>query len=326
MRALRPHCEVIPVVRTGSWISDQLKNQGIDHHCLRFGGHLDFVTRLKLSRLVSEQKPDIVQTWMNRASRHFPRDRDVKWICRLGGYYNLKNYHGADQLIGNTEDICRYIINEGWPANRVACLPNFVDCPRNSELRSKAALRVSMGIPPNVIVLFSAGRFHQNKGFDLVLDVLQELPENVHFLLVGEGPERAELISRCEEFGLRARVHIFGWADDVTPYAKASDIWVVPSRIEPLGNVVIESWAHKIPVIASDASGPKSLIKHRQTGLLFNRGSIVSLRREISSLVQDPQLREKIADEGEKHFRAKFSEEEVISQWLQYFKKILSDF
>ena len=80
----------------------QLTNAGITVHTLPFGGKIDFWTGFRLKSIIKSFKPDIVQTWMSRASAHVP-----KWskgmgipqylnVARLGGYYKLKYFKNID--------------------------------------------------------------------------------------------------------------------------------------------------------------------------------------------------------------------------------------
>ena len=91
-----------------------LKAGGVDPVQLRFGGKLDLLTPLAFRREVRSFKPDIVLTWMNRATSMCPKAKDGEFqhVARLGGYYDLKYYQNCDHLIGNTEDIVDYLVKE----------------------------------------------------------------------------------------------------------------------------------------------------------------------------------------------------------------------
>ena len=323
VRALRAYCDVTPIVKRGSWISGQLSSLGIEHEEMRFGGLLDFGTRAALLRLLEGGAYNIAQTWMSRASKHFPSGAEIHWVCRLGGYYNLKYYRGANALIGNTKDICEYIKRDGWPSSKVAYLPNFVDPPAASGILSKNEYRTELGIPIETTVLFCAGRFHENKGYDLVLSALEHLPKNTHFLMVGDGLKKAALASHIQSLNLDARVHIFPWADNISRFAGAADIWLVPSRAEPLGNVVIEAWSNGIPVIASDTPGPASLITNMQTGVLFEGNNITDLIKKILLVSNNHPLINGLVKNGKEKYQKNFSEEIVIKSWLNYYEGAL---
>ncbi|MGH7062272.1 MAG: glycosyltransferase, partial [Stellaceae bacterium] len=91
----------------------------------RFGGPLDLASRLAFRREIARWRPDIVLTWMSRATRLCPRG-DFMHVARLGGYYDLKFYRRCDRLIGNTSAIVDYAVAAGWPRDRIEHLPNFV--------------------------------------------------------------------------------------------------------------------------------------------------------------------------------------------------------
>ena len=91
-------------IRRDAKRSKILSEAGIEPVELPFGGPIDLYTPFRLRREIKAFKPDIVLTWMNRATVKCPPG-DFVHVGRLGGYYDLKYYQGCDHLIGNTEDI-----------------------------------------------------------------------------------------------------------------------------------------------------------------------------------------------------------------------------
>ena len=100
--------EVLPVVREGSWIAGRLEEYGIPFKTAPFGGVFDFQTKKLLAQYAEEFEADVIQTWMNRATKFLP-NIGIPSVARLGGYYKLKYYRNVDHLVGNTEDICTYL-------------------------------------------------------------------------------------------------------------------------------------------------------------------------------------------------------------------------
>ena len=234
-RALHRHSDVrvLPVVRSNSWLAGRLAEEDIPFRHFTFGGGLDVLTRPRLKSLIREFKPHIAQSWMNRASRFLPRGMTCG-VGRLGGYYDLKYYEGLDHLIGNTPDICRYLREQGWPQERVHYIPNFVNLPPEGFKLEADAVRVRYDIPPEAAVLLTAARLHPVKGIDTLLEALAQLPPHVHAVIAGAGGEEETLRQQAAGLDIALRVHFAGWVNDITPLCAAADIFVVPSRSEPL--------------------------------------------------------------------------------------------
>ena len=110
----------------------RLAEAGVDVVEWRFGGPLDLATRVRFAREIRRFAPDIVLTWMSRASAAVPprvllRGPRPVVVGRLGGYYDLGYFRRCDWLVANTADISDFVIRGGWPAARTEMLPNFVD-------------------------------------------------------------------------------------------------------------------------------------------------------------------------------------------------------
>ena len=97
------------VIRRDRERAETLRGGGLRPHELAFGGPLDLLTPLRLRLLARSYRPDLVLTWMNRATIRMPAG-PWRHVARLGGYYDLKYYRRCDHLVGNTPDIVRHII------------------------------------------------------------------------------------------------------------------------------------------------------------------------------------------------------------------------
>ena len=107
------------VIRENEMRARRLRAGGIEPTELRFGGIFDVVSPWQMKRQLNELEPDIVLTWMNRATKMCPRDNNFIHVGRLGGYYNLKYYEHCDHLIANTQDIAGYLVKNGWEEDKV---------------------------------------------------------------------------------------------------------------------------------------------------------------------------------------------------------------
>src|SRR3989344_4315489 len=246
---------------------------------------------------------------MNRAARHPPRGPWAR-IGRLGGYYSLKYYKGFDHLVANTEDIADWIVGQGWPAGRVSCIPNFAAAQPDAAPVDRAGLDT----PEDAPLLLAMGRLHESKAHDIALHALVQLPE-AFLWIAGVGPLEAKLKGMAEALGVAGRVRFLGWRTDPSALYRAANVCVFPSRYEPLGNVVIQSWAHGLPVVAAESQGPKALIRDGDDGLLVPVDDSEALAAGVRRLLAEPMLRARLAAAGGARVEAEFSEAAVVGQW-----------
>lgn len=292
-----------------------LRDGGVDTVELAFGGALDFLTSWQMARQVTDFQPDIVLSWMNRATAKTPRG-DFVHVARLGGYYDLKYYKKCDHLIGNTPGIVAYLLEQGWPEARAHYLPNFVDAEATTPVD-----RASLATPADAKVLLALGRLHTNKGFDVLLRALAELPDNVLWL-AGDGPEEAALRELATALNVTDRVRFLGWREDGPALLAASDVLVSSSRHEPLGNVVLEGWVRGVPVVACASDGPAHLITHGESGLLCPIEDPSALAAEIRLVLEDDALYRRLSAGGRAAHEADYSEAAVVGRYVNFFKEI----
>ncbi len=292
-----------------------LRAAGVAVHELPFGGALDWRTGRGFRRAIAAYLPDIILTWMSRASRLCPRGEFVH-VARLGGYYDLKHYRNCDHLIGNTRDLVAYFIAEGWPQHRAHYLPNFVEEPG-----AAAAERSSVGTPEGVPLALALGRLHPNKGFDLLIDALAQVP-GLHLWIAGAGALRSALERQAAGLGLGERVRFLGWREDTAALLAAADLLVCASRHEPLGNVVIEAWAAARPVVAAASAGPRQLIREGESGLLVPVDDAAALAAALRQVTGDAALRRRLAAGGRAAYEAEFTEARVVAQYRAFFAEV----
>jgi glycosyltransferase involved in cell wall biosynthesis len=301
------------VIRRNAARAERLSSAGLAAVQLGFGGPFDVLTGRRLRSVLHHFGPRVAVAWMNRAARFTPRG-DWVLVGRLGGYYDLTYYQRCDHLIGNTQGIVDWIARQGWPAARTHHLPNF------SPDMAKAA-PASLGLPNGARVVLALGRLHPNKGFDVLIRALPALP-GVHAVIAGEGPERASLLELAGREGVADRLHLPGWRTDTAGLLAAADLLACPSRHEPLGNVVIEAWSARRPVVAAAADGPRELITHGSDGMLVPPEDPKALAGAIGSLLDDPVRGSALAEAGRLRYEAEYAEAPVMAGWRQFLASV----
>jgi glycosyltransferase involved in cell wall biosynthesis len=280
-----------------------------------FGGFFDLVTPVRLARLARIEQPDVILGWMNRACAILP---EGPWtnIGRLGGYYSLKYYRRCRHLVCNTPDIRDHVVSEGWPAEAAHYIPNFTPVEPGPP-----ADRAALDTPPEAKVLLVLARLHKVKGVDVAIRALAHLPDAVLWI-GGEGALEGALRGLAAREGVAGRVRFLGWRDDRSALLKAADLCLVPSRFEPFGNVVVNAWAHAVPLVACASQGPGFLIREGEDGLKVPVDDAPALARAAAAVLGDAALAARLRAGGLARVREEFSEEAVVRRYLELFSAV----
>ena len=298
----------------------KFRDAGIKVETLPFGGAFDFYTTWKLKKIIADFKPHIVQTWMSRATAKTPASKgDLKYlkIARLGGYYGLKYYKGTNYFISNTSDIRDYLLREGVATEQTKVIANFA----LEEKVEKPLTKSDLGTPEEATVLLSLARYHQAKALDTLLKAVVDI-ENTHVWLAGQGPQEAELRKLASDLGIADRVHFLGWRRDRAALMQAADICVFPSRFEPFGNVIVQAWAQKIPLICSKSQGPLQYVRDGEDALMFDIDDVAQLTEKIREMMADQSLATRLIDAGYARYQNEFTREKIVSDYISYYTDV----
>jgi glycosyltransferase involved in cell wall biosynthesis len=320
--------EVVAVDRARSLVARELADRVEQFHA-PMASRWDLWSRWKIAQAIRHHRPDVVQTYMTRATvlTHVPRDARTVHVARLGGYYKVARFRHAHAWIGNTRGICDFLVDGGLPAGKVFHIGNFVGEPEPADADRLQALRQALGIPPDALVITALGRLVRKKGFDVLLQALAQLPSEaegrpVHLVIAGDGKLRAELAAQAARLPGPARVHWTGWQTRTGPYYDLADVFVCPSRLEPLGNVILEAWAHGKPVVSTATAGALELVAPGDDGLLVPVGDAAALGQALRQCLLDAGLRAQLGQAGRLKVRRQFGKTAIVGQYVDLYRRL----
>ena len=292
----------------------------------------DLPSRWRISAILRQQQPDIVQTYMGRATRltHVGRGRRPIHIARLGGYYNPHGYRHAHAWVAISPGIRDYLIRQDFPAQRVFHISKFVASRPPSPTALLSPLRCEFEIPDEALIVTGVGRLHPVKGFDDLLTAFAAVPAWIHqrpvyLILVVDGPMNAPLKGYARQLGIGQRVCWTGWRDDPGLFQELADLCVCSSRQEGLGSVILEAWARDRAVLSTCAQGPVDIITHGKNGWLTPLSDPAALASAMELLLRDASLRQQLAASGHCTFLARHSEDVIVSAYLALYQQLLAE-
>lgn len=140
------------------------------------------------------------------------------------------------------------------------------------------------------------GRLIPEKGFDLLLKVIQGLPENYSLDVIGGGELKPHYVNLCKNMGIQKRVNFLGLIEnrDLQIYLSKSHALVLPSLREPFGVVCIEAIASGTPVVCSKVMGLPEAVTHLRNGLVVEGRNVETWCESVKKVVEDVDFRKEI--------------------------------
>ena len=314
---------VAVAVRQNALRVAQLQAAGLKVYVLPFGGRVDVFTPWRLSKILQDFQPDIVQSWMSRAPSKMPRWKPSMGIprylhvSRLGSPYKMKYFKTCDYFVAITPAIAEHIMAHGISPERVRHINNFAEV----EKAQRPIMRGDYGTPEGAPLFLGMGRLHPDKAFDTLIRVVADMP-GTYLWIAGEGPQRKTLEMLIQELGVEARVKLLGWRTDRAELLQACDICTFISRDEGFGTVFVQAWAQGTPVVVCDAEGPAQFVRHEEDGMMAPIDDIQSIKTCIQRLIDDRDLVEKLVSNGRKRYEAEFTKQVSLQGYLQFYHDI----
>jgi glycosyltransferase involved in cell wall biosynthesis len=273
-----------------------------------------FLLEWRVKRLIKTWQPDAVMAWMPRASHLIPDMDSAVKLTRLGDYpVHLRHFKNLDVLVGNQPGIATHCQELGWD-KPICTISNFA-----RQVTPVPVLRAALDTPEDAFVISSAGRFVNRKGMDFLIRAAARVP-NAYLWLIGEGKERDALEALAQSEGIADRTRFIGWVDEPIHYIAASDVFGMTSRHEPLGNVVLEAWQAKVPVVATRSEGPSWYMVDGGNGVLTDIDDLDPFVAGLQKIKDDPAFGAKMVQGGSAQLDTLFSKRGIVDQYLDLFE------
>jgi len=218
-----------------------------------------------------------------------------------------------------SEKAQRAVVARGWPPGRSTLIRNGIAIP--SGLR-QGWLRPALGLPIDAIILICVGSLIARKGYDILLPAvvpyLSGNPER-HLLIVGDGPDKSEVIALANSFGVSQRVHLLGLRNDVPDLLADSDLFVLASRAEGLTLAVVEAMAAQLPVVVTDVGGHREVVTSA-TGWIVPSDDVKAFQSALTEALSELPSTRARGVAGRQLVSTHFSLEAQVDSQYRYFE------
>ncbi len=237
--------------------------------------------------------PTLLSVWGSDVY-DFPHESALKgWLLR-------RNLRRATAIASTSEAMARQVRRLVPEVGEIAITPFGVDLTQFAPAPH----------PPRSLTLGIVKSLAPKYGVDLLLRAFAGLTEPCRLLIVGDGPQRAELEALARELGIAARTEFSGAVAhaEVPALLNRLDIYAAPSRLdsESFGVAVIEASACGLPVVVSDVGGLPEVVRDGETGLVVPRNDVAALQGALKRLVLDAELRDALGRGGRVHVEREY--------------------
>ena len=229
------------------------------------------------------------------------------------------------KIICVSEGVKNGLVNQGISPSKCIVIYNGID-PDIKPSLSRDEVMKKWGVSDNDILIGTAGSFIKRKRFEDLIKAIStasnKTRHRIKCIIVGEGPERNNLIEDAKRERLDGKVIFTGFQPDAISLINAMDIFVLPSEKEGFPRVILEAMLMGKPVIASNVTGSSELVVNGETGFLVTAGEPKMLADAILKLIEMPELRKQMGEKARERVIRNFSVDRYVSAVENVFAEV----
>jgi glycosyltransferase involved in cell wall biosynthesis len=229
-------------------------------------------------------------------------------------------FRWCDAVVCNSQAGADRLADDGLSRGKLFVIGNAL--PDEAFERVPAALAPRPGVMRVGMVARMNARYKNHSGFLRIAARIHERFPDVEFVLAGDGPLRAEIEAEARTLEIGSRVLFLGDRRDVSAVLASLDVSVLTSDSEGLSNVILESMAAGVPVVAYDVGGNRELVNSGRGGIV-QPGDEEEFAAAVGRLLAQPAVREKLARNAHAFAEEKFSLKRIRAAYEEFYQSLL---
>jgi glycosyltransferase involved in cell wall biosynthesis len=334
-------------LKDGGYWKDRMVELGLPFHEQILRHRFDAAAFRALARIIKERRVELIDTYAHPNTVIFSYFAKVLGLVKrfVVNFHATGNVEGgrlvptwlkpflgeADALVALAETHCRYLVEvEGLHSGQIVVIHNGVDTDRfrPPEGDEKTDIRSSFGFGPGDAVLTTVASLKPVKRIDLLLDAMAGLLRSrgdVKLLLVGDGPDRAQLEALAASLGIADNVTFAGVRDDVDAVLRMSDALLLSSRTEAFPMVVLEAMASGLGVVTTDVGSVRDMVEENRSALVVPPEDRGALADAVERLVADPSKTQEFGARGRQIVVERFGVDGMCDNRQLLFERLLEN-
>lgn len=284
----------------------------------------------RLRRQLKELKPDIVHTWLFAANsfgraaaqaakvpRIIGSERCVDpWKTAAHFLIDRKLLKYTETITTNSVSVRDFYAAHGIDQNKFTLIPNGIE-PVSVSARTREQVFATLGIDPQRKLIMAVGRLWPQKRYrDLIwaAELLATLRDDTTLAIVGDGPQKGELLRHRDAVTIPLHVRFCGQRDNVTELLPHADAFWIGSEYEGQSNSLIEAMQAGVPVIATDIPGNRDLVINQQTGRLVALGDTADFARQSNEILDNELDAKRLGNNARDRIASEFTVAQMVQK------------
>ncbi len=324
--------------KKGSAFEEWCETNDIPYISLGYKNELDIITASKIKAYCNKNTINI--THIHSSHSHAMAvwssilgnksklilSRRVDFPIKNNLFSKLKfNYKGIKRIVsisGKIQDILEKDIKNKTILRTVY---SGIDINRFKNSQNTGKLHSEFGLNKDCKIVANISAIAPHKDYRTFVDTIDEIiktKSNIHFLIIGDGPCRNEIECYVSSKQLSDKITLTGFRNDIPEIIQEIDVFLMTSETEGLGTTILDAFANKVPVVATNAGGIPEAVINEKTGLISNIKDYKALAKNVNRILDDDTLAKTLTESAHKHLLRNFTIEKMARGNIDVYNEI----